>query len=137
MRRINPDAPLTQAQRNKRHYDKHREEELERNKQYHKDNKEKVAKRHRLVAFKMTEEYHDEKLKEQNNRCAICRQEFIKTPHIDHKHSCCPKRPTCGQCNRGLLCDDCNLGLGRFKDSPEILGNAIQYLKEHTNGNKT
>lgn len=131
MKRINSDGPLTSSQKNKRHYDRHRDTELERNKAYHQNNKEKVAKRHRLVAFKMTEEQHDSKLQEQQNRCAICGQPFVKTPHIDHKHACCPNRPTCGECNRGLLCKDCNLGLGRFKDSIEILSNAIKYLEEY------
>lgn len=130
MRRINPDRPLTQTERNKRHYDKHKASELERNKEYHRNNKEKVAKRHRLVAMKMTPERYDELMEEQNSRCAVCGEKFKKTPHIDHKHSCCDKRPTCGQCNRGLLCDDCNLGLGRFKDSITLLENAIQYLEK-------
>ena len=30
---------------------------------------------------------------------------------------------------RGWICDYCNNGLSRFKDSPEILKNAIDYLK--------
>lgn len=30
---------------------------------------------------------------------------------------------------RGLLCDNCNNGLGRFKDSVELLLKAIKYLK--------
>lgn len=30
---------------------------------------------------------------------------------------------------RGWLCDSCNTGLGRFKDSPELLQNAIRYLQ--------
>jgi hypothetical protein len=31
---------------------------------------------------------------------------------------------------RGLLCADCNFGLGRFRDNPTFLTNAIQYLKD-------
>jgi hypothetical protein len=32
---------------------------------------------------------------------------------------------------RGFLCSNCNLGLGKFKDDPEILLNAIAYLQGH------
>ena len=32
---------------------------------------------------------------------------------------------------RGFLCNSCNLGLGKFKDDPEILMNAISYLEAH------
>jgi uncharacterized protein YlaI len=29
----------------------------------------------------------------------------------------------------GWICDSCNTGLGRFKDSPEVLAQAIKYLR--------
>ena len=32
---------------------------------------------------------------------------------------------------RGFLCNSCNTGLGKFKDDPEILLNAIAYLQGH------
>jgi hypothetical protein len=32
---------------------------------------------------------------------------------------------------RGFLCANCNTGLGKFKDDPEILLNAIAYLQGH------
>lgn len=56
----------------------------------------------------------------QDFKCAICLQEVPKL-HIDHDH----------QTNkvRGLLCGNCNRGLGVFQDSPVNLQNAIRYLQ--------
>lgn len=65
----------------------------------------------------------------QNSRCAICggveghRSRYGKVCRlaVDHDHRT-------GQV-RGLLCNNCNRGLGRFKDSIENLQAAIRYLK--------
>jgi hypothetical protein len=32
---------------------------------------------------------------------------------------------------RGFLCHNCNVGLGKFKDDPDILLNAIAYIQGH------
>lgn len=32
---------------------------------------------------------------------------------------------------RGYLCDRCNVGLGKFRDSPDLLGKAMLYLLRH------
>jgi hypothetical protein len=46
------------------------------------------------------------------------------TANIDHCH-------TTGKV-RGILCGTCNKGLGHFKDDPELMTKAINYLKERT-----
>lgn len=48
---------------------------------------------------------------------------------IDHDHRCCPGGKYCHKCVRGLLCQYCNTGLGMFKDNPEFLQSAINWLK--------
>lgn len=71
------------------------------------------------------------KTEEQQGRCAICKTEpKPKQPQggsgglvPDHKHSN-PPVP------RGMLCHNCNSGLGLFKDCPEILEQAAAYLRK-------
>lgn len=128
MRRINPEAPLTEQERNQRFYQNHKDEELRRNRKYHQDNKEKVNLRKRNYRHKITQEQFEQMLTDQNNRCAICREVFNGTPHVDHDHLCCDKLRSCDDCRRSLLCEDCNLGLGRFKDSVSLLQNAMDYI---------
>ena len=60
-------------------------------------------------------------LDEQNGQCAICGHSLILRFDVDHDHE--TKRV------RGLLCPNCNLGLGYFKDSIKNLEAAIAYLK--------
>lgn len=58
----------------------------------------------------------------QQNRCAICKEEFSKTPYVDHCHQT-------GKV-RGLLCHDCNTGIGLLKDSSWRLRDAASYLEK-------
>jgi len=56
--------------------------------------------------------------------CAICRTTDWNgrhaRPHIDHCHET-------GRV-RGVLCSECNTGLGKFKDNPNLLRRAVEYL---------
>jgi hypothetical protein len=59
----------------------------------------------------------------QNGCCAVCGDQPTKLPLcVDHDHST-------GKI-RGLLCHLCNTGLGAFRDRPELLTAAINYLME-------
>jgi len=62
----------------------------------------------------------------QGGRCAICEREPSgpRGLHIDHDHGT--------GAIRGLLCNNCNNGLGRFQDNPETLMAAAEYLKRIT-----
>lgn len=68
----------------------------------------------------------------QGGKCAICQRATGKTRalSIDHDHSCCKETPTCGTCNRGLLCRPCNDMLGHGRDDPEFFERAAFYLKD-------
>jgi len=60
----------------------------------------------------------------QEGKCAICHKESPdpgRVLGVDHDHKT--------EKIRGLLCTNCNLGLGNFQDNIELLKNAIQYLE--------
>lgn len=74
----------------------------------------------------------DSKLASQGGVCALCKTAEPGGQgrwHVDHDHSCCPGRRSCGLCIRGLLCSSCNLLLGIAHDDVVRLEFAIQYLK--------
>jgi hypothetical protein len=84
--------------------------------------------------YKLTPKQFEEKLAEQDGRCAVCHNELdFEKFHdvcIDHDHNHCPGEYTCGACVRGILCGSCNKGLGCFKDSPVILYAALGYIEQ-------
>lgn len=88
--------------------------------------KARKRKVNRYEVYGLTEEEYVDMLAIQKNRCAICKTPFDfdipKNIHIDHCHDT--------KDVRGILCRDCNIGLGHFKDSPERLVMASQYLTE-------
>ena len=72
--------------------------------------------------YGITIEQYDEMLAAQEGACAICRGTESGAPRwqVDHDHQTGTVR--------GLLCNSCNLALGLLKDSPEIVGAALNYL---------
>lgn len=78
--------------------------------------------------YKMSRKQWTEKLISQQGRCAVCRIPMTE-PHVDHDHRCCPGAFSCGKCVRGLLCGDCNVGLGKFQDDADRLRDALAYLE--------
>lgn len=87
---------------------------------------------YRLRKYNVTEAEYNAMLEKQGGVCAICgRTSGARRFHIDHDHSCCPGGGSCGECVRGLLCGNCNSGLGQFKDDPEVLHSAIEYIKRY------
>ena len=79
-------------------------------------------------SFDLSLEEYEKMLSEQNGVCAICNQPEmhkrngkLKALAVDHSHKT-------GEI-RGLLCFDCNTGIGKLKDDPEVLRSAIRYLE--------
>jgi glutaredoxin-related protein len=75
--------------------------------------------------FKMSIETYDEKLKAQGGVCAICGGlcKSGRRLSVDHNH-------TTGKI-RDLLCGNCNGGLGKFLENPELLLKAADYIRKH------
>lgn len=68
-------------------------------------------------------------LKSQDGVCAICGdppkggKTSSKNLHVDHDHET-------GKV-RGLLCNNCNLGVGKFRDDPLLMEKAASYMRQH------
>lgn len=71
----------------------------------------------RLKKYNATVEWYRNRLIEQRGTCAICNhlsyfRGKLQSLSVDHDHDCCDtKAKSCGECNRGLLCTDCNMRL--------------------------
>jgi superfamily II DNA helicase RecQ len=82
-----------------------------------------IRRKHKLKTYGLTVEQYKEMFDKQLGKCAICRVHQIELPKelsVDHSH-------VTGKV-RGLLCSNCNFGLGYFKDSIERLQEAVTYL---------
>ena len=72
--------------------------------------------------YGLTREAVDQLRVDQGNVCAICGE--ADPQHLDHDHA------TGGI--RRLLCQRCNHGLGLFRDDPQLLRSAADYIEFHT-----
>ncbi len=75
--------------------------------------------------YKISFDYYNELVKKQDSKCKICgidQSELDRRLAVDHCHET-------GKV-RGLLCGNCNKGIGNLQESVMILESAITYLKE-------
>ena len=73
-----------------------------------------------------TPEQFDAQMTAQGGCCAICRGNDPGGHgrwHVDHDHES-------GKV-RGILCSNCNLGVGNVKDNVELLRRMVEYLQDH------
>ena len=89
--------------------------------------KNKARKYKRAISlkyrYKITEKDYAKLYNSQEGKCAICKCVSDKNLHLDHNHN--------NDKIRGLLCINCNLGLGSFKDDIKVLEKALKYLRRH------
>lgn len=93
---------------------------------YRLDNPGKRRENHLMGKYGISTDDYDRMLLEQGGRCAICggtepggKKGYLG---VDHDHDT-------GKI-RGLLCADCNAGIGRLGDSPSTVRSALIYLEE-------
>jgi recombination endonuclease VII len=108
-RNANPDKVKAQK---RRHWSKHVEYNMNR----------------RLVKnYGITLQELRDRAEKQGHKCAICGTSEpggTGTWSVDHDHKTAK--------NRDLLCNSCNLGLGKFKDDANLLRRAAAYLDKHS-----
>jgi hypothetical protein len=84
-------------------------------------------------SFKITASEYDALLSLQSGRCAICnmpetaidkRKGTVKRLAVDHCHKT--------DSLRGLLCQACNISIGRMNDDPCRLRKAADYVERHS-----
>lgn len=98
-------------------------------KEYYDDPERKLKYRKRFIErkFNISYEVYDQLMHEQNGVCAICGNEETssnaKYLAVDHDHNT-------GKI-RGLLCSKCNRAIGLLQDNPDIVNEALNYLKKH------
>lgn len=102
------------------------DKQLEASRRYRKRHPQRVAESNRQTKLRQRygidlDEYRS-MLDAQDNACAICAIEHRPDNrlHVDHCHDTMRVR--------GLLCQQCNVALGRFEDDRELLERAIDYL---------
>lgn len=111
-------------------------QQKEYNRLWYENNKDRVVELNRKNFLRRNYGLTDEEVllmfSNQEGLCAICSRPICmckKLPkcntraHIDHDHET-------GEV-RNLLCVNCNIGLGNFRDSLHLLKNAAEYLSSH------
>lgn len=137
-----PECKACTAARRKRWYAANRAGEIERVKAWQRENSERYAARlrdwralnreHKRLAdreghlrrkFGITQAEYEQMLDAQGGGCGVCGDAPRpgQALHVDHDHRT-------GRV-RGLLCVNCNNGLGQFKEAPGRVRMALEYLE--------
>lgn len=100
---------------------------------YYKKNPDKAQAKRELNKYhkpswkrhNLSEETYLELLNKYNGKCHSCK--IRAATDIDHDHTCCNHKLSCGNCIRGLLCSQCNTALGLLQDSSDLISQLLKY----------
>jgi hypothetical protein len=100
--------------------EKNRDHVNEYQRRYRTENRDVLREGHLRRTFGLTLEGYARLVDAQGGGCAICGDGPLdgQSLHVDHR----------GEVVRGALCVRCNNGLGQFKDEPELLFRAADYV---------
>lgn len=127
----------------KTYYVENKEEILEQKQSYYQRNRETILRRRKEYrakkksenpnwrkvqemayitkkSFEDVETWFNKQWMKQQAQCAICGKVFSDDDCIDHNHETLELR--------GLLCSNCNVGIGMLGDNPDTLNKASNYL---------
>jgi hypothetical protein len=111
-------------EKHREYNDANRETINEKSKEFAKNNPEKRLYVFLNNRYGLSQDDYYNMLESQNHVCAICGNPGGKKRLcVDHDHDT-------GKV-RALLCDGCNVGIGRFKDNPDLVEKAAFYLRKH------
>jgi len=102
---------------------------------YYNNNPDKKAAKNKMNTFYrppykrhgITKEMYDKLFMLHDGKCHVCKSKNISC--IDHDHSCCSNKYSCGKCIRGLLCTQCNTALGLLQENVQTIKNLLKYIQ--------
>lgn len=94
-------------------------------------NLEKIREYNLKKNYGITKERYLEMWVAQDKKCAICGSEHSAIRKTGTIHNLCVDHCHKTGKVRGLLCVKCNAGIGNFKDNPQSLIAAAEYVKKH------
>lgn len=86
----------------------------------------------RIEKYGINNEEYDQLLQQQNGKCSICKTaDFGGYSNLGEKYGLVVDHCHTSGKIRGLLCGHCNRMLGMFKDNPNTMVSAVEYLSKH------
>jgi len=120
-------------ERNARYYESHRDEVVERHRQWRDENPVASWEHSLWYRHKMTAADWQLTWDQQMGRCYLCQEPLDgsrpRAVHIDHDHVCCQPTRSCAGCRRGLAHSRCNRLLSWAGDDPAWLRRVANNLE--------
>ena len=81
-----------------------------------------------------TPELFNQKVEEQEGKCEICHRVLTFEDKISGTRACADHIHSTPPLPRGVLCTNCNLGIGNLQENEKIMESAIAYVRKYKGG---